>query len=138
VSEYVQWRREGKGFRRIRGSTTQPVEALNIRKNSNLMGLTKLKSVKGFWNVMDKKYYNALGKASVEFAIADVKSLDRADKGFLQEIRRKLNTHRRHMDKSNMGHHITNYDMVKKHWVPLLTEPAREAWDRVENYNVIR
>ena len=28
--------------------------------------------------------------------------------------------------------------MVKKHWVPLLTEQAREAWDSVENYNVIR
>jgi hypothetical protein len=94
-------------------------------KTSNLMGLTEVKSVKGFWNVMNKKCYNALGKASVEFAIADVKSLDKADKGFLQEMRRKLNTHRRHMDKINLGHFITNDDMVKKHWVPLLTEPAR-------------
>ena len=53
-------------------------------------------------------------------------------------MRRRINTHKRHMEKSNMGHHITSDDMVKKHWVPLLTEQAREAWDSVENYNVIR
>jgi hypothetical protein len=50
---------------------------------------------------MDKKHYKALGKATVEFAIADVKSLDRKDKGFLQDMKRKLNTHRRHMDMNN-------------------------------------
>jgi hypothetical protein len=42
------------------------------------------------------------------------------------------------MDMNNMGHHITNNDMVKKHWVPLLTEKAKEAWDRVEDDNLIR
>ena len=107
-------------------------------KNSSQMGLEDVKTIKGFWNVFDKKYYNALAKTSVEFAIEDVKSIDREDRGFLQEMRRRINTHKRHMDKSNMGHHITNNDMVKKHLVPLLTESAREAWDRVENYNVIR
>jgi hypothetical protein len=53
-------------------------------------------------------------------------------------MRRRINTHKRQMDKSNMGNHITSDDMVKKHWVPLLTEQVREAWDSVENYNVIR
>jgi hypothetical protein len=53
-------------------------------------------------------------------------------------MRRRLNTHTKHMDKSNLGHHINNGDMVKKHWLPLLTEQARETWDSVENYNVIR
>jgi hypothetical protein len=93
------------------------------------MGLADIKTIKGFWNVFDKKYYNALAKASAKFAIEDVKSLDREERGFLREMRRRLNTHKKHMDKSNMGHHITN-DMVKKHW--------EEAWDSLENYNVIR
>jgi hypothetical protein len=42
------------------------------------------------------------------------------------------------MDMNNMGYHITNDDIVKKHWVPLLTEKAKEAWDRIEDYNIIR
>ena len=90
-------------------------------KNSNQMGLDDVKTIKGFWNVFDNKYYNALAKTSVEFAIEDVKSLDRENRGFLQEMRRRINTHKKHMDKSNMEHHITSNDIVKKHWVPLLT-----------------
>jgi hypothetical protein len=81
---------------------------------------------------LKKKYYNTLAKTYFEFAIEDVKNLDREDRGFLQEMRRRINTQKRHMDKSNLGHHITSNDMVKKHWVPLLIEQVREAWDSVE------
>jgi hypothetical protein len=96
------------------------------------MGQEEIKTIKGFWNLFDSQYYNALAKSSVEFAIEDIKSINREDRGFLQEMRK------RQMDKNNMGHHITRDDMVKKHWVPLLTEQAREAWDSVENYKVMR
>jgi hypothetical protein len=78
---------------------------------------------------MNRKYYNASSKSAVAFAIADVKSLNREDKGFLQEMKRKLNSHRKYMDMNKMGHHITSDEMVKKHWVPLLTEKVEEAWD---------
>ena len=52
---------------------------------------------------MDRKYYNALSKSAVAFAIADVKSLDREDSGFLQKMKMKLTSHRKHMDINNMG-----------------------------------
>jgi hypothetical protein len=61
------------------------------------MGLAEEKTIKGFWIVFDKNYYNALAKASVEFVIEDVKSLDREDKGFLQEMSRRLNAHKKHI-----------------------------------------
>ena len=99
-------------------------------------GLSEVRTVADFWSLMEGKYYNALSKSA--FAIADVKSLDREDSGFLQKMKRKLNSHRKHMDMNNMGQHITSDKMVKKHWVPLLTEKAKEAWDSVEDYNVIR
>ena len=104
-------------------------------KTSDLMGLSEVRTVADFWSLMDRKYYNALSKSAVAFAIADVKSLNREDSGFLQEMKRKLNSHKQHMDMNNMGHQITSDEMVRKHWVPLLTEKAKEAWDKVENYN---
>jgi hypothetical protein len=74
---------------------------------------------------MDKKYYNALSKP----AIVDIKSLDRKYSRVLQMMNIKLTSHRKHMDINNMGHHITSNEMVNKHWVPLLTERAKEDWN---------
>ena len=53
-------------------------------------------------------------------------------------MKRKLNSHKQHMDRINMWHRITSDEMVRKHWVPLLTNKAKEAWDEVEDYNIIR
>jgi hypothetical protein len=51
------------------------------------MGLSEVKTVEGFWSLMDRKYYNALGKSAVKLAISDGKGLNREDKGFLQEMK---------------------------------------------------
>jgi hypothetical protein len=119
VSEYIQWKRtwqeEGRDSEETEEAQLNQLKLLIPEKTSKL-------TVEGFWSLMDKRYYNALSKSAVKFAIADVKGLNREDKGFLQEMKRKLNTHRRHMDMNNMGHHIPNNNMVKKHWVPLLRE----------------
>ena len=102
------------------------------------MDLSEVRSVADFWSLMDRKFYNALSREAVAVTVEDIKNLNREDNGFLQEMKRKLNSHKQHMDMNNMGHQITSDEMVKKHWVPLLTEKAKEAWDKVENYNVIR
>ena len=62
--------RKRKGFRRVRGDTTQSVEAVNSRKNQQPDEPIRLKTVEGFWSLMDRKYYKALGIATIEFAIA--------------------------------------------------------------------
>jgi hypothetical protein len=40
----------------------------------------------------------------------------------------KLNSHRKNLDTNEKGHHITRNKMVNEHWVPLLTDKAKEDW----------
>ena len=54
--------------------------------------------------------------------------MDRKDSRFLQMMKVKLTTHRKNLEINNMGHRITSDEMVRKHWLPLLTEMAKEAW----------
>ena len=85
-------KKKGKIQKKQKG-TTQSVEAVNSRKNQQPDEPIRLKTVEGFWSLMDRKYYKALGIATIEFAIAAVKSIDREYKGILQEMKRKPNTH---------------------------------------------
>jgi hypothetical protein len=82
--------------------------------------------MKDFWRHMDEEYldYHALSRS----AIAEIKSLDRKDSRFLQIMHVKLNHHRKNLDTNNMGHRITSDEMINEHWVPLLTEMAKEDW----------
>ena len=95
-------------------------------RTSNLIGLSDIRTMVDFWSHMDKEYldYNALSRS----AIADVKSLDRKDSRFLQMMKVKLTTHRKNLEINNMGHRITSDKMVREHWLPLLTEMAKEDW----------
>jgi hypothetical protein len=71
VADYVQWRRSWQE----RGRDSEESEEVQLKqlkmtipeKTSNQMGLAEEKTIKGFWIVFDKNYYNALAKASVEF-----------------------------------------------------------------------
>ena len=91
-------------------------------RTANLIGLSEIRTMKDFWVLMDKEYldYNALRRC----AVADVKSLDRKDPRFLQMMKVKLTV-------KGMGHRITSDEMVREHWIPLLTEMAREDWLKV-------
>ena len=95
-------------------------------RTSNLIGLSDIRTMVDFWSHMDKESldYNALSRS----AIADVKSLDRKDSRFLQMMKVKLTTHRKNLEINNMGHRITSDEMVREHWLPLLTEMAKEDW----------
>jgi hypothetical protein len=80
---------------------------------------------------MDKEYldYNALSRS----AIADIKNLDRKNSRFLQMMKVKLTTHRKNLEINIMGHCITSDEMVREHWLPLLTEMAEEDWLKTPN-----
>ena len=43
----------------------------------------------------------------------------------------KLSTHSTNLEVNGMGHRITSDEMVREHWIPLLTEMAREDWLKV-------
>ena len=45
----------------------------------------------------------------------------------------KLTTHRKNLEINNMGHRITSDEMVREHWLPLLTEMAKEDWLKTPN-----
>ena len=72
-------------------------------------------------------------KALSRSAIADIKNLDRKDSRFLQMMKVKLTTHRKNLEINNMGHRITSDEMVREHWLPLLTEMAKEDWLKTPN-----
>jgi hypothetical protein len=40
----------------------------------------------------------------------------------------KLNSHRKNLDTKEKGRRITSNEMVIEHWVPLLTDKAKEDW----------
>jgi hypothetical protein len=127
--DYIPWKRTwevtmGKSY-------MEEVQLMQLKssipaRTSDLIGLTDLRSMMDFWRHMDEEYldYHALSRS----AIADVKSLDRKDSRFLQMMQVKLNNHRKNLDTNNMGHRITSDEMVNEHWVPLLTEMAKEDW----------
>jgi hypothetical protein len=58
VADYVQWRRSWQERGRD-SEESEEVQLIQLKmtfpeKNSNQMGLSEVKSVKGFWNVFDK------------------------------------------------------------------------------------
>jgi hypothetical protein len=87
--------------------------------------------MKDFWWLMDGEYldYNVLAKS----AVADIKSLDRKDPRFMQMMKVKLQTHNTNLEENKMGHRITSDEMVREHWIPLLTDMAREDWLKMPN-----
>ena len=66
-------------------------------------------------------------------AVADIKSLDRKDPRFLQMMKVKLQTHSANLEYNKMGHRITSDEMVCEHWIPHLTDMAREDWLKLPN-----
>ena len=48
-------------------------------------------------------------------------------------MRVKLQTHSTNLEENKMGHRITSDEMVREHWIPLLTDMARE--DRLKMPN---
>ena len=99
-------------------------------RTSDLIGLNDIRSMGDFWKNMDEEYLDthALSKS----AITDIKSLDRSDSRFLQIMKVKLTNHSKNLDIYKMGHRITSDEMVREHWLPLLTERAKEDW--LKNY----
>jgi hypothetical protein len=81
-----------------------------------------LRQILGSWDTSARKSSETSG------AITDIKSLEREDNRFLQMMHVRLNSHRKNLDTNKMGHHITSEEMVNKHWVPLLTDRAKEDW----------
>jgi hypothetical protein len=124
--DYIPWKRTwevtmGKSY-------MEEVQLMQLKlsipaRTSNLIGLSGIRTMADLWNHMDKEYldYNALS-----WAIADIKNLDRKDSRFLQMMKVKLTTHRKNLEINNMGHCITSDEMVREHWLPLLTEMAKE------------
>ena len=43
-------------------------------------------------------------------------------------MKTKLTNHSKNLDIYKMGHRITSDEMVREHWLPLLTERAKEDW----------
>jgi hypothetical protein len=88
VAEYIQWKRTWQEEKEDSYTEESQLKQLKLSipaRTSNLMGLSEIRTVADFWSLIDRKYYSALSKSAVAFAIADVKSLDREDSGFLQK-----------------------------------------------------
>ena len=94
------------------------------RRTSDLIGLNDIRSMGDFWKNMDEEYLDthALSKS----AITDIKSLDRSDSRFLQIMKVKFTNHSKNLDTYKMGHRITSDEMIREHWIPLLTVRAQE------------
>ena len=132
--DYIPWKRlwgetMGQGYK-------EAVQLMQLKssvptRTANLIGLSEIRTMKDFWGLMDGEYldYNVLAKS----AVADVKSLDRKDPRFLQMMRVKLQTHSTNLEEDKMGHRITSDEMVREHWIPLLTDMAREDWLKMPN-----
>ena len=127
--EYLPWKRQwlatmGKSY--LEEVQLMQMKTAIPERTRNLIGLVDIRTMADFWDLMDAEYldYNQLSRS----AIADVKSLDRKDSRFLQMMLVKLQTHRKNLELSNMGHRITSDEMVREEWLPMLTNMAKEDW----------
>ena len=100
-------------------------------RTSNLIGLVDIRTMKDFWEAMDSEYldYNQLSCG----ANADIKNMDRKDPRFIQIMLRKLTSHKKNLDLSDMGHRITSDQMIREEWLPMLPTMAKEDWLKVPN-----
>ena len=114
------------GTRLHGGSPANAAEELSANKDGKLDRIIGNQNHERLLGLMDGEYldYNVLAKS----AVADVKSLDRKDPRFLQMMKVKLQTHSTNLEEDKMGHRITSDEMVREHWIPLLTDLAREDW----------
>jgi hypothetical protein len=125
--DYIPWKRIWKAT--MGTSYMDEVQLMQLKlsipaRTTDLIGLSDIRSMADFWKYMDKEYldFHALSKA----AISDIKNLDRTDSRFLQMMKVKLSNHSKNLDIHRMGYRITSDEMVREHWLPLLTESAKE------------
>ena len=129
IIDYIPWKRIWKVT--MGASYMEEVQLMQLkqsipRRTSDLIGLNDIRSMGDFWKNMDEEYLDthALSKS----AITDIKSLDRSDSRFLQIMKVKLTNHSKNLDTYKMGHRITSDEMIREHWIPLLTVRAQEGW----------